>query len=53
MVSETDKENEWKQKLTNEHYEVCGMNGTELPWTGTAGLLYDCIREDIIRIGSK
>jgi peptide-methionine (R)-S-oxide reductase len=43
-LSNTEKE--WKEKLTEEQYEVCRMKGTEMPFTGE---YWDCKENGIYR----
>lgn len=40
------KTEEWKEKLTEEQYEVCRMKGTEMPFTGE---YWNCKEKGIYR----
>ncbi len=43
---EEEKTEEWKEKLTEEQYEVCRMKGTEMPFTGE---YWNCKEKGIYR----
>jgi len=44
MMNEQDKQQQWREKLTPEQFEVCRNKGTERPFTGK---YTDCKQEGI------